>query len=357
MTSARANSGFRAGLTALCTALALWPVAGMAHKGKIHKKAPAQALARSHAIKVTSERILFDRGNPGKRRFGKLEWLGTLKLTSSSKDFGGFSGLELDKTGTQMLAISDQGRWLKAEIVYAEGRLDKLRAASIGRLRGLNGKPLKGKGLADSESMALARPGAFTGKAFVSFERKHRIVEYRLSPGGIGAAIRQVRLPKRAKSVQRNKGLEGIAVLRGGRSKGALLAFAEEYLDEKGDHTGWLIGGRAPGLVKLKRLRGFDITDLASASNGDVIILERRFRYSEGVKMRLRRVKAATVKRGALLGGEVLYETNALREIDNMEGLAIHRDAGGREILTLISDNNFNTLLQRTLLMQFAIVE
>lgn len=349
MTDARVSTLFRLGLAALCAALLLWPVAGAAHKSKAHSK--------SQAIMVMSERILFDRTKPDKRRFGKLEWLGTLKLTSPSPDFGGFSGLAMDRNGTQLLAISDQGRWLRAEVVYAGGYLEKLRGAHMGRLRGLNGKPLTKKGVADSESMALARAGALKGRAFVSFERKHRIVEYRVTSRGFGAAIRRLKLPKRIKSVTRNKGLEGITVLRGGRSKGALLAFAEEYLDEQGDHTGWLIGGRAPGLLKLTRLRGFDITDLASASNGDVIILERRFRFSEGVKMRLRRVKATEIKRGALLGGEILYETNFLREIDNMEGLAIHRDARGRDILTLISDNNFNNFLQRTLLMQFAIVE
>ena len=40
-------------------------------------------------------------------------------------------------------------------------------------------------------------------------------------------------------------------------------------------------------------------------------------------------------------------------QIDNMEGMALHTDARGRKILTLISDNNFNALLQRTLVLQF----
>jgi hypothetical protein len=38
-----------------------------------------------------------------------------------------------------------------------------------------------------------------------------------------------------------------------------------------------------------------------------------------------------------------------------MEGLAVHREGGGT-IVTLISDNNFNTTLQRTLLLEFALV-
>ena len=38
-----------------------------------------------------------------------------------------------------------------------------------------------------------------------------------------------------------------------------------------------------------------------------------------------------------------------------MEGLAVHACAGGQIIVTMISDDNFNHLLQRTLLLQVAI--
>jgi hypothetical protein len=44
-------------------------------------------------------------------------------------------------------------------------------------------------------------------------------------------------------------------------------------------------------------------------------------------------------------------------EIDNMEGLAIHRGAHGETVVSLISDNNFRTILQRTVLLQFTLVE
>jgi hypothetical protein len=39
-----------------------------------------------------------------------------------------------------------------------------------------------------------------------------------------------------------------------------------------------------------------------------------------------------------------------------MEGLDVHRDADGALVLTMISDDNFS-LLQRTLLLQFRLVE
>jgi hypothetical protein len=39
-----------------------------------------------------------------------------------------------------------------------------------------------------------------------------------------------------------------------------------------------------------------------------------------------------------------------------MEGLSVHRAAGGEIVLTLVSDDNFSPL-QRTLLLQFALAE
>ena len=42
-------------------------------------------------------------------------------------------------------------------------------------------------------------------------------------------------------------------------------------------------------------------------------------------------------------------------QIDNMEGIAVHRNAAGETIITLVSDDNFSAI-QRNLLLQFALV-
>ena len=42
-------------------------------------------------------------------------------------------------------------------------------------------------------------------------------------------------------------------------------------------------------------------------------------------------------------------------QIDNMEGLAVRSNDRGQTILTLVSDDNGNTFLQRTILLQFAL--
>jgi hypothetical protein len=86
------------------------------------------------------------------------------------------------------------------------------------------------------------------------------------------------------------------------------------------------------------------------------VLLERRFRFSEGIKMRVRRLFANEIKRGALMQGEVLLEADDSLNIDNMEAIAAHRAPSGETILTLMSDDNFSAL-QRTLIMQFSMPE
>ena len=54
------------------------------------------------------------------------------------------------------------------------------------------------------------------------------------------------------------------------------------------------------------------------------------------------------------MDGAVLWQADLNCEIDNLEGLSIHRETGGDTVMTLVSDDNFS-LLQRSLLLQFAL--
>jgi hypothetical protein len=65
------------------------------------------------------------------------------------------------------------------------------------------------------------------------------------------------------------------------------------------------------------------------------------------------RIGAAAIEPGAVLDGPVIFEADAGHEIDNMEGIAVHRD-GGATVVSLVSDDNFSRL-QRTLLLEFAL--
>ena len=56
-----------------------------------------------------------------------------------------------------------------------------------------------------------------------------------------------------------------------------------------------------------------------------------------------------------MVDGTPLIVADLAYQIDNMEGIATHRNAAGETIITLVSDDNFS-VLQRNLLLQFALV-
>ena len=121
---------------------------------------------------------------------------------------------------------------------------------------------------------------------------------------------------------------------------------------------GWILkaGAGRPKSIALTNPNGFDITDAAAAQDGGLLVLERRFRWGEGIKMRLRQIPAKSIRPGRVLSGRTLIRADLRYQIDNMEGLAVHVDKRGRTVLTVISDDNFNPFLQRTVLLQFELI-
>lgn len=317
---------------------------------------PATVLEGPTPTSITAIPIDFDRSNPGRKEFGKLIFRSGLNLYAKTRHFGGYSGLALDPSGRTLLAVSDAGTWLRATLHYDGRRLKGLSDAMLGALLGADGKPLRDNAERDAEAKTLAEGDARRGTAYVSFERRHRIVRYPFTAERFGPPSGTIPLPATAKGMVANRGIEALALIRTGRLKGTLVAFAEGRADKNGNLIGWLIGGPTPGGILLKRLAGFDITDAAPLPDGGIVLLERRFRFSEGVQMRIRRVAANEIKRGAVIQGEVLLEANDSLNIDNMEAIAVHRAQSGETVLTLLSDDNFSPF-QRTLIMQFTLPE
>lgn len=315
---------------------------------------PASVLPKAEQITVSSLPVDFDRENPERKTFDKLIFRGGVSLFASSDHFGGYSALALDASGKTLLAISDAGTWLRAKLDY-DGRVVKgLSDATIGPILGPDGKPIRDDRLRDSEGMTLIEGNPAAGVAYVSFERNHRILRYPFAFANFGPPNGQLALPAEAKRLDANRGVESLALIRAGNLKGAIAALPERLTDKSGNLRAWLLGGPSPGEFTIKNIGGFDITDVAGLPDGGLILLERRFRYSEGVQMRIRRIRAEELKPGAAILGETLLEATDRYNIDNMEGIAAHRGASGETIITLISDDNFSAL-QRTLLLQFAL--
>ena len=315
---------------------------------------PSTPLTGPAKTRISVVPLSFDPDAATKTRFGKLTYRGGLNLFARSVHFGGYSAIALDASGTTLLALSDAGSWMRATLGYDGTRLDSMSNVTLGPILGRDGKPLQSETEQDAEGIALLSGDTNTGSALVSFERDHRILQYPFTPERFGPPTGTVSLPKAARGMNSNQGLEAIATIRSGRMKGTVVAFSERLQDRAGNLIGWLIGGPAPGTITIRRLGGFDITGAAGLPDGGLLLLERRFRYSEGVKMRIRRIAASDLRRGKLITGETLLEADDLLNIDNMEAIAVHRAQDGATVLTLMSDDNFSAF-QRSLIMQFAL--
>jgi hypothetical protein len=348
----------RAGALTRRTLLGGLAASACAARLRAEDKGPGVDLAAPQAVEVNARAVPYFRsGAPDTRRFGDLEYRGGLVLTSPSEQFGGWSGLVMDADGRQLLSISDEGHWLTASVDYADKTPKALVRARMGPLLGLQGRPLRNKTEQDAESVALLEGSLERGTLLIGFEHKHRIGRFPIRAGDVQAPTENVALPPEARGMSTNEGLEAVAVIRAGPLKGSVVAFAERFTRGSGYHTGWIWVDGRPQRLQLRDIDRFNITDAAGLPDGGLLVLERYFRWSEGVKMRIRRLMPAEIKPGAKLDGQVVFQGDQAHEIDNMEGIAVHRGARGETVVSLISDDNFNHFLQRTVFLQFTLVE
>lgn len=295
----------------------------------------------------------FDKTSYSRTSFGKLEFLGGLVLSSSDARFGGWSGLAMDADGSKLVAVSDAGTWLTADLAYRASRPEGLKNARLGPIKAKNGGRLRRDRDRDAEAVLLLSGSVSRGQLLISFEQNHRLGLFSVNSDGVTPPSRYLGIPSDARRMRALKGFEAVAQIKSGRYKGGFVALAEHLMDGGGNHSGWIVAGGKSLRFAMTDIGGFDPTDAVSLDNGDLIVLERRFRWLEGVKMRLRRVSVDELKPGAVVKGDVLLEADMTDEIDNMEAISAHKDARGRTVLTLMSDDNFNGFLQRTLLLQF----
>jgi hypothetical protein len=293
----------------------------------------------------------FDPREPQRRQFGNLIFRGGLELSSSHKQFGGLSGIRVSDNGN-FLAVTDKADWIRGRIVYRDDAPVGIAGAEIAPMLYADGRPITARGWYDTE--ALAEDGGFV---YVSIERVHRILKFDYGKRGLMARATLVPVPPEFAKLPSNKGVECLVVApKGTPIAGALIAISERGLDAAKNIRAFLIGGPKPGLFSVKPSDDFDVVDCALTPNSDLLILERHFSWRRGVAMRLRRVALSEVVPGAVLEGTVLISSDMGFQIDNMEGLSVHRSASGETVLTLVSDDNFS-IIQRTILLQFTLLD
>jgi hypothetical protein len=282
-------------------------------------------------------------------RFGALTFLSGLEIESDDPEFGGLSALRVMLGGTSFHAISDQGNWLRGDIIRDGDTLVAIGNAEIGPVLAEDGAPLASRWEHDTESLA------YDGiTAFVASEVENRIYRFAIGADGLVARAEPLNVPTEIGVLDSYYGLESLSIMPiMSRWPGALIALAEDDPYGKGRIPGWVIPETGAALrFSILKKEGFRLTDCAFLPGGDLLVLERKQTVWEPVQCRLRRIALLEIGEGAELEGTIVFAADAAAQIDNMEGLSIHRDVTGATILTMVSDNN-TSVLQRSLILQW----
>jgi hypothetical protein len=285
---------------------------------------------------VRFEPVPLEESAPATARLGRLTFLGGWSLTSNDERFGGISALHVE--GGAVLALSDAG-WRSS--FPLPGLRPSVRAA-IAMMEA-------GPGLAaakenrDAESLVVA-----AGALWVGYEQVNSVARYDRRD----FALRASAGPAAMRGWTGNRGAEGMVRLADGR----FLVFNE---GRGGDSEALLFAGDpAEAGTAAIRLRyrpppGFRITDAALLPDGRLALLHRRVGLFEGFTARLTIARLPALAAGTLIEGEEAAAFDGGVTRDNFEALSASLE-GGRTILWIASDDNFNKL-QRTLLLKFAL--
>jgi len=283
----------------------------------------------------------------GKTRFGALEFRGGLVVSSKDKRFGGWSGIQVLPGGRDAVIVSDLGYLLEARLDYRDNRLSGI---SIPHL--MPALPGSGKGIKrnDSEDLAIGAGN----EIIIALEEDNQQIVLRPMVDGKWVRPQRVRVPDAHRKLGINKGIESVALIPPGLPHaGHILAIAERPTRRSGSEIPcWILNAVTCSIRKRDR---FEITSARFLPDGDLLILERRLAPGFDLAMRLRRIPASQIGGKAAMDGEIVMEADLSKQIDNMEGLSVHRDESGQTIITLVSDDNRN-IFQRTLILQFALV-
>jgi hypothetical protein len=199
----------------------------------------------------------------------------------------------------------------------------------------------------DSESMVVQ-----DGHVWIGFERSNAVWRYARGTMRSEAGT----APRAMRKWRANSGSEAMLRLPDGR----FLVFSEG--NPKDTTSDVLLFNDDPANPKAVAIRlryrppeGYRITDAALLPDGRMLFLNRRFAWFEGLSAKVGITRLPKLAEGMELSGTAIADLRAPVAVDNMEALSVTRE-GGRTIVWIASDDNFNPL-QRTLVLKFALAD
>jgi hypothetical protein len=267
----------------------------------------------------------------------EAEFQGAFTWIYDDWTFGGFSGLETD--GDRFHALTDGGTMYRGRFLREDGRIVGIKHGNRRRLTDAAGDRLDGHEN-DAEGIAIGPDG----RVFLSFEYRHRVVEWTAN------ASPELPVPRDFLALQTNSGLEALAI----DAEGRLYAVPERSgkLDRPFPvYRYTATSGSWDVAFRLERSGSFLPTGADFGPDGRLFLLERDFHGIFGFSSR---VRVFDPVEGAVLTGETLIETRpGVR--DNLEGISVWVNDAGETILTMISDDNFFPI-QRTEIVEYRLL-
>ena len=302
-------------------------------------------------LTIKAAPVAIDAENINNRTFGRLKYLYGAELTSDAELFGGLSGLIIEKTpkGKRLVILGDKGGWFTADLGVASDNitLSAAKYAPYSPSEIIVNERFK---MFDGEGLTLLKNGD-KPRYLVAFESLHELYEYdHFGGAGIYSPYNEC---ADFSVGSRNGGLEAITITLAGK----LLAFKERGQDIKNRLPVYLCGDGVGEQLYFQPPKNYAPTAARTLPNGDVLLLTRRYNLTDGLGIKLLRIKGADIHAGATLIGTQIATFTPPLAIDNMEAMDFEILDDGRIIVYMLSDNNFNTSIQKTLLLVFELMD
>ena len=261
----------------------------------------------------------------------KLEQVGFLNIDRNEKDYGGFSGLIIRNAGTEALIVTDKSFFFVLELRRDDN--DILTGYSVikkGRILSSKGEHLNGRNT-DSESIAMDANNNY----YISFESNHRIMMHTEVEG------KGIFVPKHPmfRKLSVNKGIEALAI----DNENRLIAIPEKPPSGISDIPIFRLQNNKWEIIKYVKIEdNFLVTDAEILPMGLLLILERKFSWTQGFKTRFRLISLDKFDNTE----PIIVFTSTANQFDNLEGMTFWKDKKGEMRILTVSDDNFHPLQQ-----------